>query len=215
MVENDTCKCPKTNYDEDEFHPIPWWEYFHSRKMPIIQNILLKTQNYSDFTNSEVVFWMHCRTKFSFTLVWNVWYIGYEVCWIDHIISFSMFSKTILQWRILKYFDNYNFQVLLKAIPTFLITTLNILMFLKLQNIWKQRREFKKTMQAEAIPIIATPVMNHRTLSIKSKDITSTNCNDDVFESNSSSDKCLSYTTRLKVFENVKRFKVISLIGLL
>ena len=35
-------------------------------------------------------------------------------------------------------------------------------------------------MQAEAIPIIATPVMNHRTLSIKNKDITSTNCNDDV-----------------------------------
>ena len=68
-------------------------------------------------------------------------------------------------------------------------------------------------MQAEAIPIIATPVMNHRTLSIKSKDITSTNCNDDVFESNSSSDKCLSYTTRLKVFENVYRFKVISVIG--
>ena len=108
------------------------------------------------------------------------------------------------------YFDNYDFQVLLKAIPTFLITTLNILMFLKLQNIWKQRREFKKTMQAEAIPIIATPVMNHRTLSIKSKDNTSANCNDDVFESNSSSDKCLSYTTRLKVFANVNRFIVIS-----
>ena len=121
----------------------------------------------------------------------------------------------ILQWRILIYFGNYNFQVLLKAVPTFLITTLNILMFLKLQNIWKQRREFKKTMQAEAIPIIATPVMNHRTLSIKSKDITSTNCNDDVFESNSSSDKCLSYTTRLKVFANVKRFNVISFIVLL
>ena len=107
------------------------------------------------------------------------------------------------------YFDNYDFQVLLKAIPTFLITTLNILMFLKLQNIWKQRREFKKTMQAEAIPIIATPVMNHKTLSIKSKDNTSANCNDDVFESNSSSDKCLSYTTRLKVFANVNRFIVI------
>ena len=120
--------------------------------------------------------------------------------------------KTILQWRILMYFDNYDFQALLKAIPTFLITTLNILMFLKLQNIWKQRREFKKTMQAEAIPIIATPVMSHRTFSIKNKDITSTNCNDDVFESNSSSDKCLSYTTRLKVFANVNRFNVISFI---
>ena len=79
IVQNDTCKCPKTNYDEDEFHPIPWWEYFHTRKMPITQNILLKNQNYSDFSNSEVVFWMHCRTKFSFTLVWNIWYIGYEV----------------------------------------------------------------------------------------------------------------------------------------
>ena len=145
-----------------------------TKKIPIIQTILLKTENYSDFSNSEEVFWMHCRTKFSFTLVWNVWYIGYEV-WLDNdIILFSNRRFTLIC------FDKYDFQVLLKAIPTFLITTLNILMFLKLQNIWKQRREFKKTMQAEAIPIIATPVMNHKTLSIKSKDTTSANCNDDV-----------------------------------
>ena len=94
--------------------------------------------------------------------------------------------------------------MLLKALPTGIITVLNILMFRKLRKIWKQRRDLKKTMQAEAIPIIATPVMHHRTLSIKNNEATSTNGNDDVFESSSSSNKCLRYTTRLKVFLNTE-----------
>ena len=62
-------------------------------------------------------------------------------------------------------------------------------------------------MQAEAIPIIATPVMHHRTVSIKNSEPTSTNCNNDVFESSSSSDKGLRYTTRLKVMLNDKWLK--------
>lgn len=84
-------------------------------------------------------------------------------------------------------------------------------MFLKLQKIWKQRRDLKKTMQAEAIPIIATPVMHHRALSMKNQEITSKNYNDDVFESSSSSDKCLRHTTRLKVYYNVYIINVLNL----
>ena len=86
----------------------------------------------------------------------------------------------------------------MKGIPTVVITLLNVLMFLKLRKIWKQRRELKKGMRAEAIPIIATPSMNHRSLATKSHDAPSTNLDDNVFES-SSSDNCLRYSARLKV----------------
>ena len=109
--------------------------------------------------------------------------------------STLVITLIIFQYR-LCYFG---LQISLKAVPTLAITLLNILMFLKLRKIWKQRRDLKKTMQAEAIPIIATPVLHHRALSIRNNEVTSTNGNDDVFESSSSSDKCLRYTTRLKV----------------
>ena len=71
-------------------------------------------------------------------------------------------------------------------------------MFLKLRKIWKQRRELKRGMGAEAIPIIATPSMNHRSLATNTQDALSTNVDDNVFES-SSSDNCLRYSARLKV----------------
>ena len=115
-----------------------------------------------------------------------IWYYYRFTNVVIHFIGFPLYIINLLQ-------------ILLKALPTLIITTLNILMFLKLQKIWKQRRDLKKTMQAEAIPIIATPVLHHRTVSIKNSEATSGNCNDDVFESSSSSDKCLRYTTRLKV----------------
>ena len=71
-------------------------------------------------------------------------------------------------------------------------------MFLKLRKIWKQRRELKKGMGSEAIPIIATPSMNHRSLATNTHDALSTNEEDNVFES-STSDNCLRYSARLKV----------------
>ena len=71
-------------------------------------------------------------------------------------------------------------------------------MFLKLRKIWKQRRELKKGMGSEAIPIIATPSMNHRSLATNTHDALSTNEEDNVFES-STSDNCHRYSARLKV----------------
>ena len=88
-------------------------------------------------------------------------------------------------------------QIFLKAIPTFTITALNILLFLKLRKIWKQRRELKKAMRTEVIPVIATPSMNHRV--IMSKGPADVSASEDQNDANVSSGKSLRYSARLKV----------------
>ena len=85
----------------------------------------------------------------------------------------------------------------MKAIPTFTITALNISLFLKLRKIWKQRRELKKAMRTEVIPVIATPSMNHRV--IMSKDLANVIASDDQDDGYVSSGKSLRYSARLKV----------------
>ena len=59
----------------------------------------------------------------------------------------------------------------MKLIPTAIITILNLLMFCKLRKIWKQRRQLKASMGAEAIPVVATP----------SIDVFSSNRNEDKY----------------------------------
>ena len=80
-----------------------------------------------------------------------------------------------------------------------MITVLNICMFVKLRKIWKQRRELKKAMQSDAIPVIATPSMNHRIVITKDQNVTTTYDDDDVYESSSGNDKSLRHSARLRV----------------
>lgn len=94
IVENVTCKCPKTTFNEDGFHPIPWLQHYPTARISKHHNTIFTIDDQREFNNGDVVFWMHCRTEFSFSLLWNIWYIAYEVR-IIHIIYPNMSKKKI------------------------------------------------------------------------------------------------------------------------
>ena len=74
----DFCNCSKPNSTDENFHPNPWWGYqaYEVIKTPAFP----KSQNTTEYNGESVVFWMHCLSDFQETMLWNLWYILYEVC---------------------------------------------------------------------------------------------------------------------------------------
>ena len=86
------CNCSKTNSTEDDFHPNPWWLYQVSEVNNAPPN--RKSQNASDFTGEIVIFWMHCLSDIQDTMLWNLWYILYEVS------NVPIYSQRTNSWSI-------------------------------------------------------------------------------------------------------------------
>ena len=68
----DYCNCSNPNSTEEDFHPNPWGRY------QLSEGANTKSQNGTDYTG-EIVVWMHCLSDVQKTMLWNLWYILYEV----------------------------------------------------------------------------------------------------------------------------------------
>ena len=78
-----SCNCSEWNPTDNKFHPFPVWEQLSISRVSMNSSETYefdgKYQGEKIFEQDEVVYWMHCHSKFSVSLFWNIWFIAYEV----------------------------------------------------------------------------------------------------------------------------------------
>ena len=72
------CNCTAWEAAHYKFHPFSLRDQQSITRLSYSED-QVNIQNQSNFEEKEIVYWMHCRSEFSTTLFWKIWYYSYEV----------------------------------------------------------------------------------------------------------------------------------------